>query len=295
MPQILRLFAFWLIFFPALLSGQQQKISKRTPLPAVLEEISGMTILPNGDLWLLNDSHNPPDLFKFDLGGQKILKTIHLPVPNIDWEDLTSDSLGNLYIGDFGNNYNRRQDLRILLYNPDTGILDSILFEYIDQTSFPPARKEEWNYNCEAFIFFKDSLHLFSKNTFKGNFFTKHYVIPAKPGHYTAALRDSVLLKNRVVTGAAISRDKKTLALTGYIVGKKWGFLPFTHASAMLFTGFRGSQFWGGQQRWQSLPKFLFAKQFESITPWNDVQWLVANEKRRPQHQSIWRIRGGRN
>jgi len=32
---------------------------------------------------------------------------------NIDWEDLTQDDFGHFFIGDFGNNNNKRNDLTI--------------------------------------------------------------------------------------------------------------------------------------------------------------------------------------
>lgn len=282
----------WVFFLPAALLAQQKKLPRRTDLPIELKEVSGMTRLPNGDLWLLNDSKNPADLFRFDPIAGKLLETRHLPVKNFDWEDLTHDPAGNLYIGDFGNNYNKRQNLRVFRYNPTTGALDSIQFRYPDQKAFPPASVEDWNFNCEAMVYFNDSLHLFSKNSFKGNFYTKHYVISAKPGgEYVAELRDSIRLKNRVVTGAALSRDSKTFVLTGYIIGKKLGFIPFTRASAMFFTGFTGSRFLKGKQRWKRLPKFLISKQFESITQWENNLWVAANEGRKPQFQRIWKVK----
>lgn len=290
MNKIFRLFVLSLLIAPGIVAAQNQKIPRRNRLPNELKEASGMTKTPKGDLWLLNDSKNPSDLFRLDPFTGKVLETRHLPVKNYDWEDLTCDDKGNLFIGDFGSNYNKRQNLRIFIYNPDTKALDSIQFSYPDQKAFPPARVEDWNFNCEAFIFFQDSLHLFSKNSFKGNFYTKHYVLPARPGTYVANLRDSIKLKNRVVTGAAISHDKKTMALTGYIIGKKMGFIPFTRASAMFFTDFKGSNFLQGKQKWKRLPKLLISRQFESITQWDEQHWLVANEGRKPQFQSIWRL-----
>lgn len=250
-----------------------------------------MTRLPNGDLWLLNDSHNPPELFRFDPVAGKILEIRKLPLTNFDWEDLASDQAGNLYIGDFGNNYNSRKNLRIFRYNPQSGALDSIQFRYPDQMEFPPASRENWNFNCEAMVFYKDSLHIFSKNTFKGNFYTKHYVLPTVPGNYVAELRDSIQLKNRIVTGAAISGDGKTFVLTGYIIGKRWGFLPFTRASAMFFFNYPGSNFLRGKQDWKKLPKFLLSRQFESITQWQGKTWAVANEGRKPQKQRLWKLK----
>lgn len=285
-------FFFSILFLPYLLFSQSKKPPRRTDLPKELKEVSGMTRLPNGDLWLLNDSKNPADLFRFDPIAGQLLEVRHLPVKNFDWEDLAHDPAGNLYIGDFGNNANRRRNLRIFCYNPGTGALDSIQFRYPDQVAFPPAREEDWNFNCEAMVFFRDSLHLFSKNVFKGNFYTKHYVLPAKPGgEYLAELRDSIRLKNRVVTGAALSQDGSTLALTGYIIGKRLGFFPFSKASATYFTKFNGSNFLNGKQRQRRLPKFLIARQYESITQWDEKIWVVANEGRKPQFQRIWRVR----
>ena len=106
-----------------------------------------MVHTPSGDLWLLNDSKNPPEIFRFDPVTQRLLETRRLPVSNRDWEDLAADDRGNLYIGDVGNNRNARRDLRIYRYNPAAQTLDSILFRYPDQTTFAPADERDWNFN----------------------------------------------------------------------------------------------------------------------------------------------------
>jgi hypothetical protein len=272
--------------------AQPAALTRRITLPAELKEVSGMTRLPNGDLWLLNDSRNPSDLYRFDPIRKQLTAVQPLQTKNFDWEDLTHDPAGNLYIGDFGNNNNKRSNLRVLIFNPTHGTLDSIVFRYPDQKAFPPEKETDWNFNCEAMVFFQDSLHLFSKNVFKGNFYCKHYVIPATSGLETVAiLRDSIKLKNRVVTGAALSRDGKTLALTGYIMGRRLGFLPFTRASILFFSDFKGSMFLRGKLQRKRLPQFGLARQFESITQWDETTWLVANEGRGAQTQRIWRIK----
>lgn len=290
-PLLRNLLALSAFCLPVVLFAQN-KIPRRTALPEVLKEVSGMVRTPSGDLWMLNDSKNPPELFRFDPLAGKLLETRRLPVANRDWEDLTTDNLGNLYIGDVGNNRNARRDLRVYRYNPTTQALDSILLRYPDQRAFAPTDERDWNFNCEAMVFFRDSLHLFSKNVFNGNFYTKHYVVPAKPGNYVAELRDSICLKNRVVTGAALSRDGKTLALTGYIIGEKLGFIPYTKASVFYFTDFKGSNFLRGKQERRRLPKFLIARQYESVTQWEGDCWIVANEGRKPQFQAVWRLKG---
>ncbi|MCB0543430.1 MAG: hypothetical protein H6565_15410 [Lewinellaceae bacterium] len=288
-------FIFCLASCLSVVASAQAKVPRRTVLPASLKEVSGMVRTPAGDLWMLNDSRNPPELYRFDPEAGKVLEVRRLPVLNRDWEDLTTDDRGNLYIGDVGNNRNARKDLRIYIYNPQTETLDSILLSYPDQKAFAPADRKDWNYNCEAMVFFNDSLHLFSKNSFKGNFYTKHYVVPARPGEYVAELRDSICLKNRVVTGAAISSDNKTFSLTGYIIGKRLGIFPYTKASVFYFTDFQGSDFLHGKMEQRRLPKFLIARQYESITQWKDDCWLVANEGRKPQSQAVWRVKGKKN
>lgn len=285
---------FMLLFLVPQLGFAQKLPARRTVLPEAIREVSGMVRTQDGNLWLLNDSRNPSELFRVDPISGILLETRKLPVPNRDWEDLTVDNSGFLYIGDFGNNKNARRNLCVFKYNPATGALDSIRFRYPDQDAWPPTDERAWNFNCEAMVFFQDSLHLFSKNAFKGNFVTKHYVLPAIPGEYIAELRDSIILKNRVITGAALSPDGQTLAITSYIIGKKLGFLPYTKATAYFFTGFSGSRFLHGRRTARRLPKCFIARQFESIIWWDSQYWLIANEQRKPQKQAIWRIRNGK-
>jgi len=53
--------------------------------------------------WVHNDSGNPPLLFAIRRDG-RIVRQFRLEVPNIDWEDITIDDQGHLYVGDIGNN-----------------------------------------------------------------------------------------------------------------------------------------------------------------------------------------------
>jgi hypothetical protein len=268
----------------------QKPLPRRQQLPAALREVSGMARTPQGHLWLLNDSHNPPELFRYDPCTRQLLEVRHLPVPNRDWEDLTLAPDGTLYIGDFGNNRNDRRDLCIFRYHPETEALDSIRFIYADQREFPPTRYADWNFNCEAMVFWRDSLHLFSKAVFAGSCVVKHYVVPARPGAYVAELRDSLHLPKRVVTGAALSDDGRTLALTSYIGGRKLGIFPYAHATVFFFQDFPEGHFLRGRVESQRLPQFPLARQYESVVPWSEGCWLVANERRAWQKQRLWRL-----
>lgn len=267
------------------------RIKRQVKLSPQLQEVSGMTFLPDGSLWMLNDSQNPSELYRVNPVSGLVEEIRLLPTANRDWEDLTTDGSGRLFIGDFGNNQNKRRDLRILVFNPASGSLDSIMFSYPDQTDFPPAAEWERNFDMEAFVFFKDSLHLFSKHRFKGDFVCKHYVLPAVPGTCTARLAESRVIPDRVITGAALNSDGTVLALTGYIVGFRWKFVPRTRASAIFFSSFDGSRFLEGDMAVKRLPKLLFARQFESITHAHDNIWLVANEGRKWQKQRLWRLK----
>src|SRR5689334_17403420 len=56
-----------------------------------------------GIFWVHNDSGNLPLLFAVRSDG-RIVRQFRLAVPNIDWEDITIDDQGHLYLGDIGNN-----------------------------------------------------------------------------------------------------------------------------------------------------------------------------------------------
>jgi hypothetical protein len=284
----MRFFSLFLILFTAFSLWAQPRRSK---LPAQLSEISGLVRLPDGSVWALNDGGNAAELLRLDIRTGNILEARTLPLRNRDWEDLTADPQGNLYIGDFGNNLNNRKDLRIYIYQPYTGHIDSILFEYPDQTSFPPKAEEDRKFDCEAMIFAHDSLHLFTKSRFKSQHYTKQYVLPAQPGHYTAHLRDSLSLHHRVVSGAGISADGKTLALTSYIVGLRLRFLPFSKATIWYFTDPGNGDFLKSKPRHRRLPKFLLARQFESVMETAPGRWMAANESIGPQKAALWRLR----
>ena len=158
-------------------------------LPHEVRETSGILVDENG-IWTHNDSGHTPELFllhptQFTLERVLAIKN----APNIDWEELTSNET-HVFIGDFGNNNGNRQDLRILRFEKhllndaslDSIGVDVISFHYPDQTDFTPSSNH--SFDCEAFVFHNDSLHLFTKHW--GNEYTKHYVLPNELGHHTA-------------------------------------------------------------------------------------------------------------
>jgi hypothetical protein len=88
-----------------------------------LSEISGLALSRATDnlLWGLNDSGNPPLLYRIDPNGEdggkvEVLDADGRAILNQDWEDLASlnwQGQATLLIGDFGDNLAWRQELQV--------------------------------------------------------------------------------------------------------------------------------------------------------------------------------------
>jgi hypothetical protein len=263
---------------------------RRVRLPDTLREVSGLAPHGDGTLWMLNDGGNEAVLYRVDPRTGAVLEQRTPGLTNRDWEDLASDQKGYLYIGDTGNNRNNRKDLCIYRWRPSDGKTDSIFYNYPDQRLFPPLTEQERQFDCEALIFYNDSLHLFTKSRFNSNHLTRHYVLPAVPGRYKARLRDSLRLPGRVVSGAGISADGKVLALTSYLVKVRLGFIPTAYATLWLFENPGNGRFLQGKYQKKRLPKFLIARQFESVVELSPGKWRAANESIGPQKAALWRV-----
>ena len=99
-----------LFFINSLISFSQEE--GRYKLPSQLNEISGIEIINDTIFVAINDSGNEPILFLLNKEA-KILKTVKINgAENNDWEDLAADE-EHIYIGDFGNNLNKRKELII--------------------------------------------------------------------------------------------------------------------------------------------------------------------------------------
>ncbi len=249
---IVRNYLILIILFFARISSAQN-LEELAQLPGVLKGSSGLEFTNAGSLWTIND-HNNPVLFQLDRDSFKIIKTIHIRSKIRDWEDLTSDKKGNFYIGDFGNNRNKRTDLKIYkIPDPDTISTatyqpEIIRFSLSDQTEFPPvAGKQE--FDIEAMVHYKDSLYLFSKsrgNPFKGKI--KLYRLSDQPGNQEAVLVDSTftgdgLMLENWITGATLNTEDNILAL-------------LSHDRIFFFSCFTGSQFFKGKLTMYELDHF---------------------------------------
>lgn len=271
-------------------ANAQTKIPRKIKLPTELSEASGLYHAAPDSLWWHNDSGDQPRLVLTDAKGQ-LKKQVLLNAQNKDWEDITADNQGNIYIGDFGNNLNKRTDLRIYIYRLDTETLDSILFHYPDQQAFPPA-PAQCNFDMEAFFWQQDTLHLFSKNRLlQGNYYTKHYILPARPGTFTATLQDSIYLKKRVVTAAAISKDGQTMVLLAYFFKKCLNLIPITRTTVYTFQKEERKPFLQGKMRKKRVGKFLIPTQYECLDFIDPQTVYIASERTPLFKQQAKRVR----
>jgi hypothetical protein len=207
-------------------------------LPKSLKEISGVAY-SNDLIYTIEDSGNQNKVIVIDTLG-KITKTIEVNnVENTDWEDLTFDNKGNLYIGDFGNNDNVRKDLAIHKINQsdlqknEVVTAYKITFDYPEQKDFPP-KKKDLMFDVEAFFEYNNHFYLFTKNRSKGFDGTSYiYRIPNKAGHHHAQLIKTITTcgdyHNCAITSAAISPDASKFVLLSH--SKVWVFENFSQDS----------------------------------------------------------------
>ncbi len=168
-------------------------------LPASLREISGLEALDEKHFVAINDGGNSADLFVIDQNGQ-VLRTVRVEnATNEDWEDLASDGT-YLYVGDIGNNLNKRRDLcvyKILLKDiatEDVVRAEKIAFSYREQTAFPPQKSEK-RYDAEGMIFYQGKLWIFTKindDPWSGNALI--YQLSTTPGTYELSLFKSLYI-----------------------------------------------------------------------------------------------------
>jgi hypothetical protein len=187
-------------------------IERIAKLPSIVNESSGLVMINDSVFWTLNDGGGKTELYKVDLKGNLLSKTEIPNSSNIDWEEVTTDINGILYIGDFGNNANNRKDLRIYKYDHALNKTDTISFSYLDQSSFPPE-KSAMNFDCEAMFHHNDSLFLVSKN--RGDKTVRFYKIPDKPGTYEINPFYTTYISS-MITGASIDQKHKKVALSSY-------------------------------------------------------------------------------
>ncbi len=174
----------------------------------------------NGVFWIHNDSGDIPRIFAVDCEGNSIAEYPVQPAEHVDWEDITTDSDGNLYIGDFGNNWHVRKDFKIYVLEEQNPQKDSeatvkavIPFRYPDQGKFGATL--HMNFDAEALFYFRDTLWLLTKHLFNSK--TKLYQFPSSINGKEIQLEkvDSFDVDG-MVTGSDVNSTGEYLAVLTY-------------------------------------------------------------------------------
>lgn len=248
------------------------KLKVIADLPKSLKEVSGTeTIAGSNLIWMLNDGGNSPKIYGVSKKGN-IKKVLKIEAKNNDWEELTSDKEGNLYIGDFGNNENRRKNLAILkvaqkdLMNSENVPVGRIQFYYPSQKKFPPKKKQLF-FDAESFFYFNNAFYIFTKSRVKNEYGkTSLYKIPATLGTHQAEFISEFNHCNALkcwITSADISNDGTNVVL-------------LSHTSVLVFSNFKGDDFFSGDLT--EIP-FKEYSQKEGICFKNKTTLYITDEK----------------
>jgi hypothetical protein len=238
-----------------------------------LSETSGIANADN-NFWTHVDDSDPA-IYRIDTLSMTIFQRLEINgATNYDWEDISADSL-YIFVGDVGNNYGDRTNLRfyrILKSNitPVSTIVnaDHVNVSYADQVDFTPNHNHNF-YDCEAFFIVHDSIHMFTKGWV--NKWTKHYVLPATPGTHVAQLVDSFNVQG-LITSAAIQGDTLVVLLG-------LNFSGGNNCFVWMLSDFNGYDYFGGNKRKFAIGSPFTTGQTEGICFKDTCRGYITNER----------------
>ncbi|MCK0131707.1 SdiA-regulated domain-containing protein [Flavobacteriaceae bacterium F08102] len=248
---------------------QTGKLTVQANLPGNLKEISAVEITPHSPLlWVIEDAGNKNELYGLNNQGE-IAVTIQIDnSKNKDWEELTTDQEGNVYIGDIGNNNLKRSIFTIYKVKTPSKKSTTIPAESIE-FSLPKHIKSR---DFEAFFLYKDQFYLISKE--KGKAIV--IAVPNIVGKHTARLVQSFKLdgKNTKITSADISDDGKTV-------------IVLNHDNVWKLNNFSGEHFFDGTIT--EMP-FEHSSQKEGICFKNDDSVYITDEKNKSSGGKLYQF-----
>ncbi|KQS94141.1 hypothetical protein [Chryseobacterium sp. Leaf394] len=263
---------------------KEDSLKTEFSLPKKLKEVSGMAISQDQKtIWAIEDAGNKNVVYGLDLKGNLIADVLVENADNNDWEDITKDNAGNIYIGDFGNNENDRQNLSILKLDlksetqKSAKVIQTTKFHYEGQTEFPP-KKSNLLYDCEAFVEKDGNFYLFTKNRskgFDGTFLV--FQIPNKEGDFEAKLVGKLKLEggynDAAITSASINSKNQIVLLTHKNIHVLSGFAPDNFNSA-------------------KIQKFVLNhnSQKEAVVFLDDKTLLIADEKDKKEGGNVYKF-----
>ena len=165
-----------------------------------------------GVYWTMNDSGDSARIFALRADGKLIREVPVQGARNVDWEDIAADGRGNLFVGDFGNNAKKRNDLTIYRFAEPKpqgkrrpAVRAKTRFRY-------PAG--DGPFDCEALFIRKGWAYLITKERWQAKLYRVRLEASGpKPAEAEPLGR---LPGAYMVTGADLSPDGRHLAVLGY-------------------------------------------------------------------------------
>tara|TARA_B110000037_G_scaffold107865_1_gene124995 strand:+ start:2915 stop:3799 length:885 start_codon:yes stop_codon:yes gene_type:complete len=193
---------FLTIFYCSFLSASDLEVTKLMFFENSLNESSGLAS-HGGFLWSINDGGNRNEVLKLSQAGDRINSIEITNAVNIDWESLAQDE-EYLYVGDIGNNFNRRNIFTIYkvawhLLDNNSAEAEIITFSY---SNYKKGNFGSHNFDAEGIAIREQEIWLFTKNRGDGN--TDLYRFPKIPGHYEPKKSQSLAVES-LVTAADIN------------------------------------------------------------------------------------------
>jgi hypothetical protein len=159
---MMRFFLFLFVTVSCVAQSEVRSLSNK------LKEISGLVFVSDELMVGINDSGNSAKLYFISVQGEIVHEVSINGAENIDWEGLAFDGKDHIFVGDFGNNENQRQNLAIHVLSLKEALAEheissqKISFSYENQEKFPP-NASDLHFDCEAMAYYNDSLYLFTK------------------------------------------------------------------------------------------------------------------------------------
>lgn len=264
---------------------QNDQLKVEFSLPKKLKEVSGITLSNDQKtLWAIEDQGNKNSVFALDRKGNLLSEIVVENAENTDWEDISKDKEGNLYIGDFGNNENDRKNLSIVKLDlkkstqTTSKAIQTTKFSYEGQTEFPP-KKSNLLYDCEAFVEKDGMFYLFTKNRskgFDGAFLV--FQVPNKEGSFEAKLVGKLKLDG----------NYDDAAITSASINSKNEIVLLTHNNIHLLTDFSPNDFNKAKIKTISLDD---NSQKEAVVFVDDTTLLIADEKDKKTGGNVYQLK----
>jgi len=248
---------------------QTGTLTVQADLPQHLKEISAVEQTTNSSLlWVIEDAGNKNEVYGLNEQGAQEVAIEITGAKNKDWEELTSDNEGNLYIGDIGNNNHKREVFTIYKIKNPAKNTTTLTAEEI-KFRMPTGVKSK---DFEAFFLYEQQFYLFSKENGKAVLLS----VPNSVGTHTARLITHFKLagNNTKITSADISDDGKTVVL-------------LNHDNLWKLDQFTGDNFFTGQIT--ALP-FMHSSQKEGICFKSDSSVYITDEKNKSSGGNLYRF-----